>query len=425
MPTRPTPPRRPAPVRLLAAAAALSALLPAAQAETSPWYVGAGISYGHDSNLLRLADGVQAPEGYSKSDQILSTSLLGGLDQPIGRQRVYGNAVLRDNRYADNSLYNNQSYAVSMGLNWETVERLSGTLSGSASRQLSSFDVQEVGLLQRKNQESVRSIDGSLRWGLASLFTLEAAAGQRRVSNSLDDTRIQARNYTQDVASLGVAWRPGATTSVGLGYRQTRGRYPRFGVDTDGAWVADRFDRKDIDLTATLQPSGASQLDLRLSSGKTEYDLNSQRDFSGVTGSLGWTWQATGKLRLTTRLARDTGQDSYAFNLLGLTSAMDYSRITNSLSVRTDYAVSAKVAANLNLNYADRDLVRTLPSIFGNLEATGRERYTGVALGLTWQPLRSLSVGCNLGNDTTRGSGALGTSLKSTSLSCFGQFIIQ
>ena len=37
----------------------------------------------------------------SKSDTVSATSLLAGIDQPIGRQRLFGNATVADIRFRD------------------------------------------------------------------------------------------------------------------------------------------------------------------------------------------------------------------------------------------------------------------------------------------------------------------------------------
>ncbi len=423
------PTRAPRPPRAAAACVALAALTAllagSAMAETSPWYVGASISLRQEDNLLRLADGQTAPAGFSKSDRITSTSLLAGLDQPIGRQRLTGNAVLRDNRHADNGLYDNQGYSATLGLDWSTVQRLSGTLVASASRNLSSFNLQEIGLLPQKNLESVQTLDAVARLGLVTRYSVELAAGTRRVKNSLDSPAVQARDYSQDMASLGLRWRPSGASSFGLALRGTQGRYPRFRLGSAG-YEADRFDRRDIDFSATLQPTGASSLDARLSWGRTAYDLATQRSFSGVTGSLGWVWVPTGKIRLDTRLLRDTGQESYAVTtIFGTPGANDYSRIGTTLRMRADYELTAKVSFNLILSWADRELVRTQPGFLGSRPASGRERYTTMALGVRWVPHRSTTLGCDIGNERRDGSGELGSDLQARQFGCFAQFLLQ
>ena len=398
----------------------------AALAQSSPYYIGGALTYSHDSNLLRLSNGTNSPIGYSKADSVVSAGLLAGLDQNFGRQRAFGNLTLRSNRYGRNTTYNNDSYAVTAGLDWSTAERLSGQVSANASRNLSSFNLQEIGTLSVKNQESSQGLDATVRLGLVTEYSLEASGSHRKIENSLDDDRVQARNYRQDNASLGLRWKPSSDTIFGVGVRATQGRYPRFRVVTVNLYEADRFKREEVDLSFWHRASGASSLDLRLSSGKTTYDLATQRDFSGLTGSLSWNWLASGRLNLLTRLSHETGQDSYAvttfFNQAG---TADYSRVNTSLRVKADYSLTAKVALNSAVSVSDREIVRSLDDIFGPREASGRERYVNMSLGARWVPQRSVQVGCDVGRETRKGSGELGSDLSANTYSCFAQFTLQ
>lgn len=67
--------------------------------QTSPYDLGLSQTFGYDSDIFPLPDrtGIQQPGGGvaviepDSSGLISTTLLLAGLDQPIGRQRVYGN----------------------------------------------------------------------------------------------------------------------------------------------------------------------------------------------------------------------------------------------------------------------------------------------------------------------------------------------
>ncbi|HZV92886.1 MAG TPA: hypothetical protein VFF72_06680, partial [Caldimonas sp.] len=80
----------------------------ATPAGATPWYLGASESLTRDSNVYRVPGG--------PGDTYSSTSLLGGFDQHIGRQRVFGNANVGINRYDGQSRLNNTSYNVAGGL---------------------------------------------------------------------------------------------------------------------------------------------------------------------------------------------------------------------------------------------------------------------------------------------------------------------
>lgn len=420
-----TPPRRHSrSLALLLLAGATPGAMHQAAAESSPWYVGVQQQVEHHNNLLRLNDNQAAVDGTRRSDTVSTTSLLAGLDQPISRQRVYGTLALRANRYAFNDRFDNESWTLSGGIDWATVNRLSGTLSASTSRAPSSFNLQEIGTLTAKNMEDTTTWDASVRLGVVTQFSLFANAGWREVDNTLDLPAVQSRNFRQGTGSVGLNWSPRQGSLFGIALRSTEGRYPQFQL-TPAGYQADRFKRQDLDLTAQLRPSGQSTLTLRLSTGKTEYDLATQRNFSGLTGTFNWDWQITGKTRLSTSLSRETGQDSFATQFLGQATTADYSRINNSLRLAATYAATAKVAVDAAVAYTDRDLARSLPTVLGSLDASGRERSTAVQVGARWAPTRTLQFGCNVASDRVRGSGTLGASTRGDRVGCYGQLVLQ
>ncbi len=409
---------------------AIAALSDGALAQSSPYFIGLSQTLGYDSNLLRLANEEVAPEGFSESDNSYTTTLLAGFDQRIGRQRVFGNTSLRDTRYSRNKIFDNQGYSLRGGLDWSTVERLSGSINFSANRNLQRFNSAEIGFLREKNLETVRSLTASASLGLITEYSLEVNAGRTEVRNSLQQPSVQAREFTQENANIGLRWRPSAISSLGLSVGNTRGRYPKFRATVDAqqqptGFQADRFKRDDIELNASYRATGASSIEARISSGKTVYDLNSQRDFSGLTGNLSWTWQATGKLVFTTAVTRDTGQESYATAIFTLPATADYSRKNTVWQVSTGYSVSSKINITSSVLYYRGDLVRTIDNPIFPLEAEGRDKVTQVSLGARWAPLRSVQVGCDLSDQNRRGEGALGVSLRGTTFSCFGQLTLQ
>lgn len=401
-----------------------------AQGEPNPYYIGGSQAFGYESNLLQLGNDQATPAGYSKSDTSSTTSLLAGLNQPIGRQRVYGSLSLRHTRYKNNDLFDNTGYAVNGGLDWSTINRISGTVVVSANRQLSSFGLTEIGLLSRKNLETSQAANASIAIGGVTQYTFEGSLGARRVRNSLEQSVIQARNYDQTQGSVGVRWRPSTASNFGAALRGSQGSYPRFRQNADGSYIEDKFTRRDLDLTAGLMPSGLSTYDARVSFGKTSYDLNEQRDFSGVTGSLGWVYVPSGKLSFTTRLSRDTGQDNYAItDFANNDLRSEYSQTTNTLRVQADYSATAKIGVTAVAQYAQRKLVRTLDSSLfpGNTsnDLRGSDRDLYLSLGARYAPLRNAVIGCDLGTLNRNASGQLSVDLKNNSISCFGQLTLQ
>ncbi|OYU98334.1 MAG: hypothetical protein CFE45_16885 [Burkholderiales bacterium PBB5] len=399
-----------------------------AWAQSSPYYLGVAQSLGYESNLYRLGDNQVLPDGLSRSDTVSGTSLVAGVDQTIGRQRVYGSANLRANRYSNNRSLNNDSYGMNLAMDWETVDKVSGTLILAADQNLAQFDRRNASgpVETKKNVQRTLSVDSKVRLGLVGLYSLEATLGRRERAYSAAE--YDASEYHQNMASLGLRWRPSAYLQLGAALRGTQATYPRFRQVDVGTFEADHLTRQDIDFTAYWQPSGLSQINARISPTRTRYRRDTGSDFSGITGSASWAWQATGKLKLTTQASRDTGQSSDAVNrgIFG-NGVSDYGRTSTSLSTRGAFDFSAKIGLTAGLTYTHRALTNTFTlQGLGPTQRVGGDNTTSLALGARWIPTRAIQTGCDLTAERRTASNLqLSVPLSGNSFSCYGQFILQ
>jgi hypothetical protein len=395
-----------------------------ATAQTSPWYIGASQTFSHESNLYRLADGATVPAGIRKADLVGSTALLAGLDQPIGRQRLYGNATLRSNRYRDNANLDNEGYALRAGLDWETVGRLSGNVDLSADRGLARFDTDtDLGVQTRRNVEDNTRLFADARLGVVTEYTALVSLEHRE--RRFSAAEYDRRENRQTTATAGLRWRPQGGTMLGAGLRHTDGRYPRFRALPGGGFEADRYTRDGLDLLGSYDSGGASRYDARLTFGRTDYSRDDARDFSGLTGFATWTWRSGGRLALTTRLARDIGQEAFFTGGPLSGGVIDDSRTTTSLRLGADYTLSAKLALRAALTHARRDLARTLPAGSPFDGVSGEDDTTELSLGATWEPTRSLVFGCDLGHERRSASGDLSLPYTASRFGCFGQVFLR
>ena len=282
--------------RCVAAACVATALCSTAAAQSSPYYIGVAQTFSYESNLIRLRDGQALPAGLSKSDTVSSTALVGGIDQPIGRQRLFGSATLRSNRYSKNDTFDSQSYALSLGLDWQTIERVSGKLSAAADRAIrADLRDQADRFIPRSNTETTNQFAASVSVGVSTPLSAEAGLTRRDVKYSAPES--QYREYSQSGGSLGLRYKLGGATTVGLSVRQTRTEYPR--LLATQADPRDRRTRNDLDFVVIWVPSAASSLNLRASRGKTEHEQFAERDFSATTAA--WTAALPPYARTTSR----------------------------------------------------------------------------------------------------------------------------
>jgi hypothetical protein len=409
-------------VATLALAVLAAGAAPGARAESDPYYFGINQSLGHSSNVYSV-DNQRVP------DKFATTSLNFGFDQPISRQRLFANASVRATRYEDITILNNTGYGLSAGWDLSTIERLSGGIGVSVNRSLANYaaagDQTQVPQT-KKNEETSSSANLRVQYGLVSLLSLNTSLSHSEIRYSASEyDRSEVR---QNAGSLGLTYRPSGLLTLGSAYRVTRGEYPNIPLPNG---KTESFNRKDLDLTTTWIASGLSTINGRLSYGRTTYETLTDRDTKGLTGSLGWDWQLTGKTSVNTSISRDSGTETSLATLAKTqgNAVGDNSVTTNTFILGASYEATSKIRLNLGARYARRTLANE-QVVNGVVVASteGRDSVTSVTLGATYVMSRAWQMGCNAAQDTGRpdsGSTTLSTKYTTTQASCNVQLTIR
>ncbi|MDN3920840.1 hypothetical protein [Roseateles violae] len=360
------------------ALACLAAAAAPAAAESNPYYFGGSLGLSQVSNVYRQAFS-------SNSDTVASASLLGGFDQRLGRQRLYADASVQGNRYNDNKQLDNHAYSLKGGLDWSTIERLSGSFTFNSSEALADYNVgRGVDQVFKKNIERNDNAQALFRVGLVTRYSAEAIISYRKRDFSAPE--YDQLDYHQTAGSLGLVYRPSQDLRLGVAYRQTDGVYPHYPLFFGGVQIAsfqDDYKRKDIDLTTGWDASGASKLNARISYTKTEHTVITSSNYSGFTGLINWNWQPTGHWTFFTQLSRETGQE-------GLPGVTDQSRLTTALRLNGTYQLTGKVSLNAGLFYSRADRNSTA------FQSRDFDRDFAYNLGANWAYSRTWSVSCLL-----------------------------
>jgi hypothetical protein len=414
-----------APIRHAARRRALVAALPliacaSAWAESSPYTIGVSETVTHDSNVVRLPDGAATPASVkAPTDWIATTALFAAVDQPIGRTRLFGNASVRDNHYRYNGDYSNLAYGLVGGLDWATIERVSGTINLSSNRSLANFDrgngknTPDV----VKNIEQTDQYGATVRVGVVTDLTMEGGINHQNQRFSVIGARLE-----QTTVRLGMRYRIGGELTLGGGLRFANGRYPD---------NADSFKARNIDLSADWTPSPISSVAARLGLGKTDHSAANAQDYSGATGSLTWNWRPTGKLAFASALSRVTGNDSNFSTVNGpttvVTAQADNSRLTTTVDLSSTYEATAKILVNAGYSRAARKLTNSLALNTGLSAAdTDADRLTRLRLGVRYLPTRALEFDCSIGRESrSADKSLLSYSYHANTVACAAQFSVQ
>ncbi len=389
--------------------------------EPSPWYIGVSQGFTHDSNVYRTTDAI--------SDNYSTTSLLGGLDQSIGRQRLRATAQVGYNRYQDQRTLDNTSYGVSAGWDWATVEKLSGSINASANQRLAQFNGNQGFLLgtspttTERNTLKTEQLSADVRWGGDGLISVFGNYGHSRVRYSA--LQSLASQSTTDSGSVGLNYRLGAFTTVGAAVRLTRSDYP-YGIPPaapiptpiDPAdYRSDTSDGKNLDLLADWRYSAQTGVNARLSWTRITY-ANSNRDFSGLTGSIAATYAPTAKLTFNGSLGRNAGTNSSSSSYLNplngqqTTYVFENTESTDTLSLGAAYAATAKITANANVLYRRSNFA----------DSSVSDQFRSASLGVTYAIARSWQLACNLAHESRT---ATGNSYDANVASCSAQFTLR
>jgi hypothetical protein len=390
-----------------------------AMAQANPFYIGAAQGFTRDSNVFRVATG--QPE---TADTFSTTSLLAGADLPFGRQRFRADLAGHHNKYRDNDQLDHTGYAATVGLDWETIERLSGRIGYTTNRSMAPFGADDGPALTTENLATTQEFVLAAQLGLVSLLSLQAAAKHRELDYSA--VEYNYLELKQDSIEAGVLYRPSGLLTLGAAVRHTKGEYP-FAVQTSpGVFETDEFDRNDFDLTASWNATGLSTLHGRLSYTKESHDVVGSRDLSGVTGALSWDYKPTAKLAFTTDIIRDTGAES-AFSTVAVGGQTgSSSQLSSILQLRALYEATAKIRFDASARYVERELVNTFGLPSGALSTNaGSDRTSQVKLGVNYAPVRNGLLGCSAGRERRTSSSTVSYSYSANVSNCFVQFKLQ
>jgi hypothetical protein len=385
----------------------------------SPFYYGASVNVTHDSNVFRDSKGT--PE---TADTYTTLSLQAGIDKPIGRQRVRASAEVNHSTYQDLSELDNTGYSLGAGLDWQTIEKLSGTLGVVAKQSLARYGIESAPATTDKNVEKGTAVDATIQYGGESILTAYGLYGYRTLDYSLPQFKFL--DYERNEVGAGLRYRVSGALRVGVEAKYSTGKYPNFRANGSGGFDADDFDRRDLALTTDWDPSGASHFRARIAASRQNRDIGG--DFSGVTGSLGWEWRPTGKLRFDTELRRDVGQEVNPIVESVVNAVGDNSRVTNALEVRARYEATAKIRFDMIGRYARRSLVDTLTAVNvpgAALSSAGSDATTYLRLGVQYDVLRRVTVGCGVAREDRSSDSTVSSSYRDTATTCFARLLLQ
>jgi hypothetical protein len=412
------------------AAASAAAVAPAfaqAQADTTnPYYFGANVGLTHVSNVFQQSSSRNA-------DDVLTGNLLGGIDTRFGREHLRLDGSVGTSRYRNNTALNNVGYQGSAALDWSTIERVSGTITAGASRQLASYNISPY-ITQVpdyvNNTLSSYYVDALTHVGLVTRWTLDADVSYRQYRYSA--AQYAQLNYQQTAYSLGPSYQASPDLRIGVDWRHTNATNPTYFPVYDPAsnptsptltgYDPNHYSRNDIDLNIHWRFSGFSSLDTRLSHGSYTHADSRGQSTSNFSGAATWNWTPTGKTTIVTSFIHDSGLSAYVFSNLPFAYNTNQSTVTNTLQVNANYQLTGKMTLTAAGVYARTN--RSNDAQFGNESAASNshDNYYSLLIGANWQYSRGISMACQVGHQV-RTSTIINYGYDADSIGCNAQIL--
>lgn len=401
-----------------------------AQEDRSPYYIGGTQGFTHDSNVYRQSPSIPDPDGKGRGDTFSSTGLVGGFDQPYGRQRFFGTATLNYNRYFDHSRLNNTSYGVNAGWDWETLYKLSGSFNVLADQSLATFNGNQTIPTTNRNLLKTEQVSASVRWGGAGRLGLVGDYSHSRVRYSAPE--YQNSNSDGDTGSLGVTYSINPDITTGIAFRVTQSSSNNGLQTAPNTFTPNTNTGRNIDLTLKYRYTEQTAFNARLSFTNQGNSDAPGQDFSGVTGSISATYAPTGKLGFNLTYNRDAGTNGVFFNTIGTTpnggliapvgGLYENSQITDSVTLGSTYAATAKINATANVSYRRAKIANGNAGISNAAGNNYNDIYSSQSLGIQYAVLRPLSVACNYSHEVRRVTASNNGDYSANVVGCVGTF---
>lgn len=347
-----------------------------------PLFLTISQSVTRDSNMLKVDENAQA-------DTLSSTAVRVGLNKAYGRQNYRLDVTASHNKYSTFDQFNYNGLVSSGEFVTDVGSNLRLTANAAASETLPKFEDSRANRDGRNTQTTKRAaLD--VRYGLYGRMSVNAGYNRSDLKYRLSEVD----NRKSNTWSVGARYQPHDLMSYGLTYSETDSELP-------DRVKPEEIHRRNLSLVANWRVTGFSVLSGSLGYSRERYEVDPARNFNGVTGSAAWAFTPAGKVSYRVNWLRDTnnqGGYSVAGQLVSQTGSAN--RLTNQYSASATWQATAKISATAQLTHIRYDEEsRTTTTVLGQetTDSSNRAgRLNSVSLGIDYQPIRSVNLGCDV-----------------------------
>ena len=382
---------RPAPSLRVGVAALIGALfgMPAL-AETFQPFVGASIT--HEDNLLRLSDDQRKLADSADTYRSATGGVL--FKRPIGLQTFSGGASLTSVKYDRFGQLDYLGKNASGEWHWFLTTRFEGHIGGSyeqASAPFSDFHSYERNLRITRKQYANGSWRFHPSWQWRAEYTKERYAYEQLSERDND--------RTEEAVTTGIDYLASSGSTIGLQLRQLKGKYPYSQALGPGLFGND-YTQDEAKVNITWLATGQTQVLFLGGWVRRKQDSRAGSSDSGTNARLIVNWAPTTRVKLNGQAWREFSAIEGAL----IDSALDSGALGQAI-----WDVSEKIQAVASLKHEARKFAPTSAARASLPSTAFKDGSTIANLGISYKPLRKLTLKLNAFRDRRAGSVAAGT----------------
>lgn len=348
----------------------LAAALPAHADEADVINFRASVNLLHDDNLFRASRNAQA-------DTIATTIAGVDFNKRISLQQLVGQVSWVDTRYGKNDYLNAGNLHYNGRWLWAVGSNLTGEVAASRAA-VQNFFSDFPGLRQR-NIRTTESQRFALDYAVHPSWHVTGGVSRMTVSN--DQLLPQESDFEANSVLMGLRHTPKSGNWLGFQTRHTEGRYTKRPFSA-ASQFDNEFKETGQEFTVGWEPTGHSAFNGRLEFVQRRHANFSSRDFSGVTGQLGYQYRYSAKTLLTATYLR--GINAFQ-DILGSSSYY----VADDLVLGSRWDATAKISVSTRFGYSQRRYQGQLPGFAG---PTREDDLYRMGVDLSYQAYRWLEL---------------------------------
>lgn len=359
-------------------------------AETFQPFVSASIN--HDDNLLRLSD--DQTEFGNTADTYRSVT--GGVvfTRPVGRQTLSGGASVTSMKFDRFSELDYLGKNLNGEWHWFLTTRFEGHLGGSYARVLAPFaDFHSY----ERNLRVTRKEYADGTWRFHPSW--QSRAGYTKYEYAYEEPSQRGNDRTEEYVTTGIDYLASSGSTIGLQLRRLKGKYPHAPAGGTGSFGND-YTQDEAKANITWLATGQTQITFLGGWVQRKLDSRAGNADSGTNARLVVNWTPAARLRLVGQAWRE---------FTAIEGALIDSALNTGSSADATWDFSEKIQFATNLRHETRKFTPVSGVPVSLPSALFRDNSTAATVGLSYKPLRNLTLKLNAFRERRAGSVAAGT----------------